>query len=359
MLYKLIYLFHTDISWLNVFRYITFRTILTTLTSLVIFFILGVWAIKRLRAMQVGQYVRDDGPPNHINKVGTPTMGGCLLLPVIMASTLFWAEPKNVFVWLVMFVIICFGLIGFVDDYLKTVRKSSRGLSIKSKFTLQVLVALVVAIVLHLYPGFDSHLNVPFFKTITPDLGWVYIPMAVFIIVGASNAVNLTDGLDGLAIGPIIVAFSSYLIFAYLSGNVKTASYLQIPYVAGSGELTVLCGAVLGASLGFLWYNAYPAELFMGDVGSLPLGAVLGTVAVITKQELVLIVVGGIFVFETISVILQVAYFKMTGGQRIFRMAPIHHHFELKGWPESKVTVRFWIIAIILALLSMGTLKLR
>ncbi len=359
MLYKLIYLFHTDISWLNVFRYITFRTILTTLTSLVIFFILGVWAIKRLRAMQVGQYVRDDGPPNHINKVGTPTMGGCLLLPVIMASTLFWAEPKNVFVWLVMFVIVCFGLIGFVDDYLKTVRKSSRGLSIKSKFTLQVLVALVVAIVLHLYPGFDSHLNVPFFKTITPDLGWIYIPMAVFIIVGASNAVNLTDGLDGLAIGPIIVAFSSYLIFAYLSGNVKTASYLQIPYVAGSGELTVLCGAVLGASLGFLWYNAYPAELFMGDVGSLPLGAVLGTVAVITKQELVLIVVGGIFVFETISVILQVAYFKMTGGQRIFRMAPIHHHFELKGWPESKVTVRFWIIAIILALLSMGTLKLR
>ena len=359
MLYKLIYLFHTDISWLNVFRYITFRTILTTLTSLVIFFILGVWAIKRLRAMQVGQYVRDDGPPNHINKVGTPTMGGCLLLPVIMASTLFWAEPKNVFVWLVMFVIICFGLIGFVDDYLKTVRKSSRGLSIKSKFTLQVLVALVVAFVLHLYPGFDSHLNVPFFKTITPDLGWVYIPMAVFIIVGASNAVNLTDGLDGLAIGPIIVAFSSYLIFAYLSGNVKTASYLQIPYVAGSGELTVLCGAVLGASLGFLWYNAYPAELFMGDVGSLPLGAVLGTVAVITKQELVLILVGGIFVFETISVILQVAYFKMTGGQRIFRMAPIHHHFELKGWPESKVTVRFWIIAIILALLSMGTLKLR
>ena len=359
MLYKLIYLFQTDISWLNVFRYITFRTILTTLTSLVIFFILGMWAIKRLRAMQVGQYVRDDGPPNHINKVGTPTMGGCLLLPVIMASTLFWAEPKNVFVWLVMFVIVCFGLIGFVDDYLKTVRKSSRGLSIKSKFTLQVLVALTVAIVLHFYPGFDSRLNVPFFKTITPDLGWVYIPMAVFIIVGASNAVNLTDGLDGLAIGPIIVAFSSYLIFAYLSGNVKTASYLQIPYVAGSGELTVLCGAVLGASLGFLWYNAYPAELFMGDVGSLPLGAVLGTVAVITKQELVLIVVGGIFVFETISVILQVAYFKMTGGQRIFRMAPIHHHFELKGWPESKVTVRFWIIAIILALLSMGTLKLR
>jgi len=359
MLFKLIYFFQADISWLNVFRYITFRTILTTLTSLVIFFILGVWAINRLRAMQVGQYVRDDGPPNHINKVGTPTMGGCFILPVIIASTVFWAEPNNVYVWLVMFVIICFGLIGFVDDYLKNVRKSSRGLSIRSKFALQVLVALAVAIVLHLYPGFDSRLNVPFFKTITPELGWAYVPLTVFIIVGASNAVNLTDGLDGLAIGPIIVAFSSYLVFAYLAGNVKTAAYLQIPYVAGSGELTVLCGAVLGASLGFLWYNAYPAELFMGDVGSLPLGAVLGTVAVITKQELVLILVGGIFVFETISVILQVAYFKITGGQRIFRMAPIHHHFELKGWPESKVTIRFWIIATILALLSIGTLKLR
>ena len=309
--------------------------------------------------MQVGQYIRDDGPPNHKNKAGTPTMGGCLLLPVIMASTVFWAEPKNIYVWLVMFVIVCFGLIGFADDYLKTMRKSSRGLSIKSKFTLQVVVALIVAVVLQLYPGFDSRLNVPFFKTLTPDLGWGYVPLSVFIIVGASNAVNLTDGLDGLAIGPIIVAFSSYLIFAYLAGHVRIASYLQIPYVAGAGELSVLCGAVLGASLGFLWYNAYPAEIFMGDVGSLPLGAVLGTVAVITKQELVLILVGGIFVFETISVILQVAYFKMTGGQRIFRMAPIHHHFELKGWAESKVTVRFWIIAIILALMSMSTLKLR
>jgi phospho-N-acetylmuramoyl-pentapeptide-transferase len=359
MLYKLIYFFHTEISWLNVFRYITFRTILTTLTALMIFFILGVWALKKLRAMQVGQYIRDDGPPNHKDKAGTPTMGGCLILPVIMISTVFWADLTNIYVWLVLCVIACYGLIGFVDDYLKATRKSSRGLSIKSKFALQLLVALVVAIVLYLYPGYDTRLNLPFFKTIRPDLGLGYIPIAMFIIVGASNAVNLTDGLDGLAIGPIIVAFTSYLIFAYLAGHVKIASYLQIPYVAGTGELTVLCGAVLGAGLGFLWYNAYPAELFMGDVGSLPLGAVLGTVAVITKQELVLVLVGGIFVFETISVILQVAYFKLTGGQRIFRMAPIHHHFELKGWPESKVTVRFWIIAIILALLSISTLKLR
>jgi phospho-N-acetylmuramoyl-pentapeptide-transferase len=246
-----------------------------------------------------------------------------------------------------------------VDDYLNKVRKSSKGLSGKAKFTLQVLAAFVVALSLYLSPGFDSRLNLPFLKNVTPDLGIVYIPLAIFIIVGASNAVNLTDGLDGLAIGPIIIAFSSYLIFAYLAGHVRIANYLGIPYVAGTGELSVLCGAVVGAGLGFLWYNAHPADLFMGDVGSLPLGAVLGTVAVMTKQEIVLILVGGIFVVETLSVIFQVAYFKMTGGRRIFRMAPLHHHFELKGWPEAKVTVRFWIIAIVLALLSISTLKLR
>jgi phospho-N-acetylmuramoyl-pentapeptide-transferase len=324
-----------------------------------LFFAFGGWAINRLRDMQVRQYVREDGPPNHKDKVGTPTMGGCLLFPVIIASTVLWAEPKNIYVWLVMFIIFCYGLIGFVDDYLKMARKSSRGLSMKSKFFLQIIAALIVAILLQIYPGFDSRLNLPFFKTIKPDLGWGYIPLAIFIIVGASNAVNLTDGLDGLAIGPIIVAFSSYLVFAYLAGHVKIASYLQIPYVAGAGELSLLCGAVVGAGLGFLWYNTYPAEIFMGDVGSLPIGAVLGTVAVITKQELVLILVGGIFVVETLSVIFQVAYFKITGGQRIFRMAPIHHHFELKGWHESKVTVRFWIIAVILALMSISTLKLR
>ena len=359
MLYKLFYFFHTDLSWLNVFRYITFRAILATLTALLISFIFGVWVIKKLRSMQVGQYVRDDGPPNHKGKVGTPTMGGCLIVPAIMVSTILWAEPRNIYVWIVVFVGFCYGLIGFLDDYLKMVRKSSQGLSVKAKFSLQILVALIVAMVLYFHPGFDSLLNLPFLKTITPDLGVGYIPLTVLVIVGASNAVNLTDGLDGLAIGPIIVAFSTYLIFSYLAGHVRIASYLQIPYVTGTGELSVLCGAVLGAGLGFLWYNAYPAELFMGDVGSLPLGAILGTVAVVTKQEIVLILVGGIFVVEAISVILQVAYFKVTGGQRIFRMAPIHHHFELKGWPESKVTVRFWIIAIVLALLSMGTLKLR
>ena len=359
MLYKLIYYFQTDFSVLNVFRYITFRTILSTLSSLFFLFIFGGWVIGRLRAMQVGQYIREDGPPNHIDKAGTPTMGGCLIIPVIMISTLLWVELDNIYVWLVLFVMFGFGSIGFIDDYLKVVRKNSRGLSKKAKFSLQVIVALVVAIILEMYPEFDSKLNLPFFKTVTPDLGLGYIPFAIFIIVGASNAVNLTDGLDGLAIGPIIVAFASYLAFAYLSGHIKIASYLQIPYVAGAGELSVLCGAVVGAGLGFLWYNSFPAELFMGDVGSLPLGAVLGTVAVITKQEVVLILVGGIFVVETLSVIFQILYFKLTGGQRIFRMAPLHHHFELKGWPETKVTVRFWIIAIILALLSLSTFKLR
>ena len=359
MLYKLIYFFHTDLSWLNVFRYITFRTILSALTALLICLLFGGWAIKRLRTMQVGQYIRDDGPPNHKVKKGTPTMGGCLILPAIFLPTVFWAEPDNIYVWIVMFVILSFGGIGFVDDYLKIARQSSRGLTITSKFSLQIVAASIVALVLYLYPGFDSRLNLPFLKTVTPDLGLGYIPLVMFIIVGTSNAVNLTDGLDGLAISPLIVAFGSYVVFAYLSGNVKSATYLQIPYVSGAGELSVLCGAVVGAGLGFLWYNAYPAEVFMGDVGSLSMGAVLGTVAVITKQELVLALVGGLFVFEALSVIFQVAYFKMTGGQRIFRMAPIHHHFELKGWPEPKVIVRFWIIAIILALLSFSTLKLR
>jgi len=359
MLYKLIYFFHTELSWLNVFRYITFRTILSSLTALVICFVFGQWVIQKLRTLQVGQQIREDGPPDHKSKAGTPTMGGCLILPTVVLATVLWADPANIFVWLVTFVVLFFGGIGFADDYLKVSRKNSKGLRAAGKFSLQIFGAFLVILVLYLYPAFDSHLNIPFLKNISPDLGIGYIPFAVFIIVGTSNAVNLTDGLDGLAISPLIVAFASYLVFAYLAGNIKTASYLQIPYISGVGEISVLCGALVGAGLGFLWYNAYPAEIFMGDVGSLPLGAVLGTVAVITKQELVLILVGGLFVFEALSVIFQVGYFKLTGGHRIFRMAPIHHHFELKGWPEPKVIVRFWIIAIVLALLSIGTLKLR
>lgn len=359
MLYKLIYLLQTDYSWLNVFRYITFRTIVSALFSMVVALSLGIWAINRLRAMQIGQQIREEGPPNHKDKAGTPTMGGCLILPIIIASTLLWAELQNIYVWLLLLTILGFGTIGFIDDYLKTVRKTSQGLNKKSKFLSQVFVAAVVAVILYFYPGYDMQLNVPFFKTFVPDLGWVYIPLTVLIIVGSSNAVNLTDGLDGLAIGPIVIAFTGYLVFSYLAGHARIASYLQIPYVAGSGELAIVCGAIVGSGLGFLWYNAFPAEVFMGDVGSLPLGAALGAVAVITKQEILLILVGGLFVVETLSVIFQVAYFRITGGQRIFRMAPIHHHFELKGWPESKVTVRFWIIAIVLALMSFSTLKLR
>ena len=359
MLYKLISLFQIDYSWLNVFRYSTFRTIISALTSLVLFFVLGNWAINKLRSSQVKQYIREDGPPNHFSKKGTPTMGGCIILSIIIISLLLWAKIDNVYIWISIFVLLSFGGIGFADDYLKTVRKSSKGLSFWEKMGLQTAAALIVSVTLYLYPGYDHHLTIPFFKNIKPDLGLWYIPFSVFFVVGFSNAVNLTDGLDGLAIGPVTIAFLSYLVFAFVSSNVKVANYLQIPYIAGNAEITVLCGAVLGAGLGFLWYNTYPAEVFMGDVGSLPLGALLGTVAVITKQELTLVLVGGLFVFEALSVIFQVAYFKITGGQRIFRMAPIHHHFELLGWPESKVTVRFWIIAIILARLSLSTLKLR
>lgn len=359
MLYKLIYLFQGDVSWLNVFRYITFRTIIATLCSLLLLFLFGSWVIQKLRFMQVGQQIREDGPKNHKGKAGTPTMGGCLFLPAVIVSALLWVEIRNVYVWLCVLIVFAFGAIGFIDDYLKVSRKNSKGLSVKAKFGLQILGAVVVGIILLYTPGFDTKLNVPFFKNLTPDLGWGYVVLAVFVIVGASNAVNLTDGLDGLATGPIVIAFTCYLVFSYLAGHMKIANYLQIPYIAGTGELAVICGAVLGGGLAFLWYNSYPADLFMGDVGSLPLGALLGAIAVMTKQEIVLILVGGIFVVEALSVILQVAYFRASGGHRIFKMAPIHHHFELKGWPESKVTVRFWIIAIVLALLSMSTLKLR
>ncbi len=359
MLYKLVYLFHTEFSWLNVFRYITFRVILCSLTALIFSFLFGRWTIRKLRTLQIGQYIREDGPPEHKIKQGTPTMGGCLILPAFIIPTLLWVDVTNFYVWILLFVALSFGAIGFADDYLKVVRKNSAGLTASSKMIMQVLAALIAALALYCSPGFSTQLNLPFFKNEIIELGWGYIPLMVFIIVGASNAVNLTDGLDGLAISPITVAFGSYLVFAYLAGHMKLAEYLQIPYVSGAGEISAFCAAVAGAGLGFLWYNAYPAEVFMGDVGSLSLGAILGTVAIITKQEIVLILVGGLFVFEALSVIFQVAYFKFTGGQRIFRMAPIHHHFELKGWPEPKVIVRFWIIAIILALFSFSTLKLR
>ena len=359
MLYHLLYPLHTTFSVFNVFRYITFRTIYASLTAFFICFLLGPWMIKKLAHMQVGQYIRDDGPQSHLDKAGTPTMGGTLIILSLTAAILLWSDLTNYYVWIVLFVIIGYGAIGFIDDYLMQVKKQSKGLSVRSKLLLQTIVALIAGYLVYSTPDFSTQVTIPFFKNIRPDFGWGYIIFAAFVIVGASNAVNLTDGLDGLAIGPVIIAAATYMIFAYVTGHVKIAGYLQINYVSGSGELTIFCGALAGAGLGFLWFNAYPAQIFMGDVGSLSLGAFLGTIAVITKQEILLVLVGGIFVIEALSVIFQVGFFKMTSGKRIFKMAPLHHHFELKGWPEPKVIVRFWIIAIALALLAMSTLKLR
>jgi phospho-N-acetylmuramoyl-pentapeptide-transferase len=359
MIYYFLYPLHTSISAFNVFRYITFRTIYASLTAFVICFLLGPWVIRKLSYMQVGQYIRDDGPQSHLKKAGTPTMGGTLIIFAVAAATLLWADLGNGFVWIVLLVLLGFGAVGFVDDYLMQVKKRSKGLTAKDKLVLQTALALVTGYLVVLSPSFTTNITVPFFKHISPELGLWYVPVAAFVIVGASNAVNLTDGLDGLAIGPTIIAAVTYMIFAYVAGHVKIAEYLQINYVSSCGEIAVFCGAMAGAGLGFLWFNAYPAQVFMGDVGSLSLGGSLGTVAVITKQEILLVLVGGLFVIEALSVIFQVGFFKMTKGKRIFRMAPLHHHFELKGWPEPKVIVRFWIIAIALALISMSTLKLR
>jgi phospho-N-acetylmuramoyl-pentapeptide-transferase len=286
-------------------------------------------------------------------------MGGVLIIFAVVISTLLWANFSVKYVWLILLVTVGYGLIGFVDDYRKLTGKNSKGISGKTRLAAEILIAVFVSMILYLKPGFNSQITIPFFKTVLPNLGWGYVLLSTFIIVGAANAVNLTDGLDGLAIGPAIICFATYILFAYLAGNVKVASYLQITYVSGAGELAVFCGALVGAALGFLWFNAYPAEVFMGDVGSLSLGGALGTMAIITKQEILLAIVGGIFVVETFSVIFQVGYFKLTGGKRIFRMAPLHHHFELKGWAEPKVIVRFWIISILLALMAISTLKLR
>ncbi|MCG6908975.1 MAG: phospho-N-acetylmuramoyl-pentapeptide-transferase [Deltaproteobacteria bacterium] len=359
MLYHLLYPLHTTFSAFNVFRYITFRTIYASLTAFLICFILGPWVIRRLKKMQVGQYIQEDGPESHLSKAGTPTMGGILILFSIVTASLLWGDLTNGYVWIALCVVGGYGLIGFADDYLMLVKKRNKGLTAGAKFSSQVVLAAFAGLLLYLNPDFDTRVTIPFFKQFSPDLGLGYIPFAVLVIVGASNAVNLTDGLDGLAIGPVTIAAVTYMIFAYVAGHIKMADYLQINYVAGCGELTIFCGAIAGAGLGFLWFNTYPAQVFMGDVGSLSLGGALGVVAVVTKQEILLIIVGGLFVIEALSVIFQVGFFKMTNGGRIFRMAPLHHHFELKGWPEPKIIVRFWIIAIALALVSMSTLKLR
>ena len=348
-------------SGFAVFGYITLRSILGALTALVISLLLGPWFIRRLVQQQVGQPIRKLGPETHFVKAGTPTMGGALILFSIVVATLLWADLANRYVWVVIVVTLVFGLIGWVDDYRKLVLQDSEGLPARWKYLAQSLGGLGAA--WYLYATADvpaaTELIVPFFKDIAIPLGAFYIVTTYFMVVGFSNAVNLTDGLDGLAIMPSVFVAAALGIFAYVAGHVKISNYLQINYVPGSGELAIFCGAIAGAGLGFLWFNAYPAQIFMGDVGSLSLGAFLGTVAVITKQEILLALVGGLFVIEALSVIFQVSFFKMTSGKRIFRMAPLHHHFELKGWPEPKVIVRFWIIAIALALLAMSTLKLR
>lgn len=359
MLYNFLYPFHVDYSWLNVFRYITFRSIGSSITAFLIVIVFGPLFIDWLKRKQIGQVIRSDGPASHFSKQGVPTMGGMLILGAMTFSTLIWADLTNGLVWLLLGISIFFGAIGSVDDWKKIRKGNSRGLTPREKLALQVLGASFVGLYLILHPVYDGVLSLPFFKGILPDLGWWYIPFAVMVIVGASNAVNLTDGLDGLAAGPVVITGSVYLVFSYVAGNMIVAQYLQIPYVQGAGEVAVFCGTLIGACLGFLWFNTYPAQIFMGDVGSLSLGGTLGAVSIITKQELLLAIVGGIFVVEALSVILQVGFFKMTGGKRIFLMAPIHHHFEKKGWVEPKVVIRFWIISIILGLIGLATLKLR
>lgn len=344
----------------HVVQYLTFRTIVATITALAVSLLIGPIMIRRLSLYKVGQVVRDDGPKSHFSKAGTPTMGGALLLIAMTLSTLLWGDLENRYVWLVLLITLGFGAIGWRDDYLKLVKKDSRGLSAKKKLLFQSILALAAAFYLY----FTAHLPVetslvfPFFKNALLPLGPFFILMTYIVVVGTSNAVNLTDGLDGLAILPAVMVAGALGVFAYATGNFHYSNYLSIPYVPGAGEIVVFCGALVGAGLGFLWFNTYPAQVFMGDVGALSLGAALGIIAVIVRQELILLLMGGIFVLETVSVIMQVGYYKLT-RKRIFRMAPIHHHFELKGWPEPRVIVRFWIITFVLVLCGLATLKLR
>ena len=378
MLYWLLYeklfpFFHP----FRIFRYLTFRTAFASLTALLIALFIGPWVIQKLREFQIGQYVRDDGPQSHLKKSGTPTMGGVLIVIAILLPTVLWSDPANPFVWITVFSTLAFGAIGFADDYIKVVQKRSLGLTARAKLLYQGLAGAAVAIalvVLQQFKLFSTQLTVPFFKQLRPDLHWqwlgsiphlgflAFLPFAAFIIfvlVGSSNAVNLTDGLDGLAIGCTIIAAGALAVLTYVSGHVVFADYLELQRMPMVGELTVFCGSMVGASIGFLWYNAHPAEIFMGDVGSLALGGAIGTVAIIIRQELLLPFIGGIFIIEAASVILQVGSYKLRNKKRIFKMAPLHHHFEQLGWSESKIIVRFWIGALVFALFALTTLKLR
>jgi phospho-N-acetylmuramoyl-pentapeptide-transferase len=347
-------------SGFRVFEYLTTRGIFGILTALALSLVIGPYMIRRLNYHQIGQVVRDDGPESHLSKAGTPTMGGALILISIIVSSLLWADLRNPYVWVVVLVTGLFGAIGWVDDYRKVFEKNPKGLAPRWKYFWQSVIGLAASIYLYsiAMEAADTQLFVPFFKDFALNLGPVYVILSYFMIVGFSNAVNLTDGLDGLAILPSVMVGAALGIIAYLTGHSEFSAYLNIPYIAGAGELGIYCGALAGAGLGFLWFNTYPAQVFMGDVGALALGAALGVVAVIVRHEIVLIIMGGVFVMETLSVILQVASFKLT-GKRIFRMAPLHHHFELKGWPEPRVIVRFWIITVILVLVGLATLKLR
>ncbi len=361
MLYYVLYHFHTQFSVLNVTRYITFRTAAASLSALFISLVFGPWMIHKLREFQIGQVIRHDGPASHKAKAGTPTMGGLLILTAAVIPTVLWADLANVDIWIAVGATLAFGGVGFADDYLKIVRQSHHGLWPRYKMGLQIVSAIAVGIVLLVLANanvYNTRVIFPFFKRLIPDLGWAYVIFAIVVLVGASNAVNLTDGLDGLAISTFAIAAATYTAVTYVTGHAVFAQYLGIAHFAAVGEVTIFCGSLVGASLGFLWYNSYPADIFMGDVGSLALGAALGTVAILIKQEILLGIVGGVFVLEALSVVIQVASFKMT-GQRVFKMAPLHHHFELIGWSEPKVIARFVILSIIFALFSLTTLKLR
>lgn len=361
MLYNFLYPLNEYFSLFNIFKYITFRTAYAVITAFVLSIVLAPYVIQKLKSLQLSQKVKGYEPERHKAKEGTPTMGGLLIIFCAVLSTVLWADMTNPYVWIVLMVFVFTAFLGFADDYIKTVKKNPEGLQARAKLVGQLIVAGVSAF--FIIQADANHvattLSLPFFKNIVFDLSYFYIFFAIFVIVGTSNAVNLTDGLDGLAIMPTVIAFGTFVLFAYVTGHSQFSEYLHITYISGSGELAVFCGAMVGAGLGFLWFNAFPASVFMGDVGSLPIGASLGTVAVITKHEIVLAIVGGVFVIETVSVILQVGFFKMTKGRRLFRMAPIHHHYELKGWSEPKIIVRFWIISVVLALIALSTLKLR
>ncbi len=361
MFYHLLFPLHEQFALFNVFRYITFRAAAAAVTAVVLSVVFGPRFIRTLRRLLIGQNIRDAGPDSHQVKAGTPTMGGLLILFAVVIPTLLWANLKNPYVWLAALVTLAFGAIGFMDDILKVRRGQNLGLSARAKLLLQVVVAVGAGVaVLSLPPSFvfEATVALPFFKRAVYDLGIFYVPFVTVVLVGSSNAVNLTDGLDGLAIGATLIAAATYAIFTYVAGNSVLAGYLQVPYQRGVGEVAVFCAALVGASLGFLWFNAHPAEVIMGDVGSLAIGGAIGMVAVLSKQEVLLLLVGGLFVVEALSVIVQVASFKLT-GRRVLRMAPLHHHFELSGWAEPKIIVRFWILALVFALLSLSTLKLR